>query len=99
MLADQKADCILVCIQREMVSSMMEVIVPFYSALVRLICCMASRLGVPNTRGMWNCCIRSRGDHEGDQRAGEAFYEERLRELSFFTVEKKRFWGDLIAAF
>ena len=55
MLADQKADYILVCIQREMVSSMMEVIVPFYSALVRLICCTASRLGVPNTREMWNC--------------------------------------------
>ena len=36
MLADQKADYILVCIQREMVSSMMEVIVPLYSALVRL---------------------------------------------------------------
>jgi len=37
--------------------------------------------------------------HEDDQRVGVAHYEERLRKLSLFRLEKERVWRDLIVVF
>jgi len=69
-----------------------EVIVPLYSALVRP--------GAPSTRRTWSSWNRPRGGPLKEIRGLEHLsYEERLRELGLFSLEKRRLWGDLIVAF
>ncbi|GAB0194267.1 hypothetical protein GRJ2_001892000 [Grus japonensis] len=92
VLAAQKANCVLGCIQSSVTSRSREGILPLYSAGVP-----HPALGSPGQQGCGALGVNSEETMKMIRGLEHLCYGDRLRELGLFSLEKRRLQGDLRA--